>query len=102
MAVLGITLALRRIVMAQCHGHIRHGRGKHDWGALVGMLVGLALLVLDATALAAQSTRPHVLTTVAPLTNIVKNVGGSHIDLHGLIPGGTDSHTFEPVPSDIR
>jgi ABC-type Zn uptake system ZnuABC Zn-binding protein ZnuA len=88
--------------MAQCHGHIRHGRGKRDWGALVGMLIGLALIVLDATALAAQSTRPNVLTTVAPLTNIVKNVGGPHIDLHGLIPGGTDSHTFEPVPSDIR
>jgi ABC-type Zn uptake system ZnuABC Zn-binding protein ZnuA len=43
-----------------------------------------------------------VLTTVAPLTNIVKNVGGPYIDLRGLIPSGTDSHTFEPAPSDIR
>jgi ABC-type Zn uptake system ZnuABC Zn-binding protein ZnuA len=36
------------------------------------------------------------------LTNVVKNVGGPYIDLHGLIPGGTDSHTFEPTPSDVR
>jgi ABC-type Zn uptake system ZnuABC Zn-binding protein ZnuA len=51
---------------------------------------------------AAPARRPSVLTTVAPLTNIAKNVGGSHIALEGLIPGGTDSHTFEPRPSDIR
>jgi len=57
---------------------------------------------MGATAPAAQSKRPKVLTTVAPLTNIVKNVRGSYIDLHGLIPGGTDSHTFEPTPSDIQ
>ncbi len=49
-----------------------------------------------------QGKRPNVLTTVAPLTNIVKNVGGGSIELHGLIPGGMDSHTFEPAPSDIR
>src|SRR5258708_2915307 len=41
-----------------------------------------------------------VVTTVAPVTNIVHNVGGSRIDLRGIIPEGTDSHTFEPVPSD--
>jgi ABC-type Zn uptake system ZnuABC Zn-binding protein ZnuA len=39
---------------------------------------------------------------VAPLTNIVKNVGAPYIELHGLVPGGTDSHTFEPAPSDVR
>jgi len=43
-----------------------------------------------------------VLTTVAPITNIVRNVAGSNVDLHGLIPEGTDSHTFEPVPGDVR
>jgi ABC-type Zn uptake system ZnuABC Zn-binding protein ZnuA len=43
-----------------------------------------------------------VLTTVAPITNIVRNVAGSNVELHGLIPEGSDSHTFEPVPSDVR
>jgi ABC-type Zn uptake system ZnuABC Zn-binding protein ZnuA len=43
-----------------------------------------------------------VLTTVSPLTSIVHNVGGSLIDLRGLIPEGTDSHTFEAAPSDVR
>jgi ABC-type Zn uptake system ZnuABC Zn-binding protein ZnuA len=30
----------------------------------------------------------------------VQNVGGTRIDLQGIIPPGVDSHTFEPAPSD--
>lgn len=44
----------------------------------------------------------NVVTTVAPLTNIVRNIGGDRIELHGIIPDGTDSHTFEPAPSDAQ
>jgi len=44
--------------------------------------------------------RLKVATTVAPLTNIVLNVGGTCIRIHGLIPAGVDSHTYEPRPSD--
>jgi zinc/manganese transport system substrate-binding protein/manganese/iron transport system substrate-binding protein len=50
----------------------------------------------------AQERRLSVLTTVAPLTNIAKNVGGPSIALHGLIPDGTDSHTFEPTPAGAK
>jgi ABC-type Zn uptake system ZnuABC Zn-binding protein ZnuA len=62
----------------------------------------VSLLLGNAAQGAAQDRRPNVLTTVAPLTNIVKNVAGPYIDLHGLIPGGMDSHTFEPAPSDVK
>ena len=41
----------------------------------------------------------YVVTTVAPLTNLVFNIGGTRITVHGLIPEGADSHTFEPRPS---
>jgi len=42
----------------------------------------------------------NVLTSVAPITDIVKNIGGERINLVGLVPEGVNSHTFEPVPSD--
>jgi ABC-type Zn uptake system ZnuABC Zn-binding protein ZnuA len=42
----------------------------------------------------------NVVTTVAPISSIVRNVGGNRINLHGIIPDGSDSHTFEPAPSD--
>jgi manganese/iron transport system substrate-binding protein len=44
----------------------------------------------------------NVVTTVAPISSIVRNVGGTRVNLHGIIPDGTDSHTFEPAPSDAK
>ncbi len=44
--------------------------------------------------------RLNVATTVAPISSIVRNVGGTRINLRGIVPDGSDSHTFEPAPSD--
>jgi ABC-type Zn uptake system ZnuABC Zn-binding protein ZnuA len=44
----------------------------------------------------------NVATTVAPISSIVRNIGGTRINLRGIIPDGTDSHTFEPAPSDAQ
>ncbi len=43
--------------------------------------------------------RLKVVTTVSPITNIVENIGGSRIQLEGVVPEGVNSHTFEPNPS---
>jgi ABC-type Zn uptake system ZnuABC Zn-binding protein ZnuA len=43
-----------------------------------------------------------VVTTVAPLTDIAKNVAGNAADVEGIIPEGVDSHTFEPTPGSAR
>jgi manganese/iron transport system substrate-binding protein len=43
-----------------------------------------------------------VVTTVAPLTSIVLQIGGNRIYINGVVPDGVDSHTFEPAPSDAR
>ncbi len=39
-----------------------------------------------------------VATTVAPITSIAANVGGDRVDIEGIVPEGTNSHTFEPAP----
>jgi ABC-type Zn uptake system ZnuABC Zn-binding protein ZnuA len=44
--------------------------------------------------------RLSVATTVSPITNIVENVAGAHVSIVGIVPEGTNSHTFEPAPSD--
>lgn len=77
-----------------------HGMARYI--GLAVLSIALSLLVALTYVDADQRQRLKILTTVAPLTNIVKNVGGPFIDVHGLIPGGTDSHTFEPTPSDVR
>ena len=40
-----------------------------------------------------------VATTVAPITSIVANIGGDRVQITGIVPEGTNSHTFEPEPS---
>jgi ABC-type Zn uptake system ZnuABC Zn-binding protein ZnuA len=42
-----------------------------------------------------------IATTVAPITSIVANIaGGTGSVVTGVVPEGTNSHTFEPKPSD--
>ena len=40
-----------------------------------------------------------IATTVAPITSIVSNIVGDRADVRGIVPEGTNSHTFEPQPS---
>jgi len=45
----------------------------------------------------------NIATTVAPITSIVANIaGGTNTVILGIVPEGTNSHTFEPKPSDAR
>ena len=77
---------------------------------LVGILGALCALALGAcgsdsdggatrAAGAAASGRLQLATTVAPITSIVSQVVGEHADITGIVPEGTNSHTFEPAPS---
>ena len=43
-----------------------------------------------------------MVSTVSPITNIIYNIGGDRINLTGIIPEGSDSHTFAPAPSDAK
>ena len=51
---------------------------------------------------AAEGGRLQVVTTVSPITNIVQNIGGDRIDVTGIVPEGTNSHTFAPAPADAQ
>src|SRR3954449_7851045 len=48
---------------------------------------------------AGDDGRLQVGTTVAPITSIVANIGGDRVKITGIVPEGTNSHTFEPKPS---
>ncbi len=62
----------------------------------------------DTTAPASSGTgdpdpdqRPTlvIVTTVAPVTSIVSAVVGDRAEVTGIVPEGTNSHTYEPRPS---
>ena len=70
----------------------------------VGLMMGLGALIsaCGGRGQAAEDHRLNVVTTVSPITNIVYNIGGERINLSGIVPEGTNSHTFEPAPSDAQ
>ncbi|MCU1691284.1 MAG: putative metal transporter metal-binding protein, partial [Frankiales bacterium] len=56
----------------------------------------------DGPTTAGSSGRMVVAATVAPITSIVANIGGDRIALSGIVPEGTNSHTFEPPPQIVK
>ncbi|MBM7588357.1 zinc transport system substrate-binding protein [Bacillus pakistanensis] len=42
-----------------------------------------------------------VYTTVYPLEDFAKKIGGDHVDVHSIYPPGADEHTFEPSQKDM-
>ena len=66
----------------------------------------LPVLALGLAACAGGSVGPStgagerllVATTVSPITSIAAAVSGGLADVEGIVPEGTNSHTFEPEP----
>ena len=46
----------------------------------------------------AADNRPLIATTVAPITSIAASIAGDRARIEGIVPEGTNSHTFEPSP----
>ena len=71
--------------------------------AAAGALGAVALVVAGCggggSAETADDDRLAIATTVAPITSIVSNIGGDRVRVTGIVPEGTNSHTFEPEPS---
>jgi ABC-type Zn uptake system ZnuABC Zn-binding protein ZnuA len=69
-----------------------------QWRVFLLTMLVLTSAGLPYVALAAL----HVATTVAPLTDMVQQVGGEILHVHGLVPEGVNSHTFQPAPGDMQ
>ena len=70
------------------------------------MLLGVALAAgacaTGAGSAADDPAKLNVVATVSPLTSIVSSVAGGLAEVRGIVPEGTNSHTFEPPPSAAR
>lgn len=58
-----------------------------------------ALSRCNSVSAVEPGTKVTIATTVAPITSIVANVAGGLANITGIVPEGTNSHTFEPSPS---
>ena len=83
----------------------RPGRGWTRAARALAATLAIAALTAIAAGCAgddaadANDGKLKVATTVAPITSIAANIGGDRVDITGIVPEGTNSHTFEPKPS---
>jgi ABC-type Zn uptake system ZnuABC Zn-binding protein ZnuA len=72
----------------------------------LGLLSLAALVVACGPGAGASPTTGqgvvHVVATTTVLADLVRNVGGNHVDVQSLVPLGGEAHTFDPKPSDAR
>lgn len=78
---------------------------KHLWLLIMLLIAVLWLAGCSGTEEKAKSAsgegKIKVYTTVYPAYDFTKNVGGDKIEVHNLLPPGTDAHQWEPRPEDM-
>lgn len=62
------------------------------------LLLGACSSNTENSSTDAADNRPLIATTVAPITSIAASIAGDRARIEGIVPEGTNSHTFEPSP----
>jgi zinc transport system substrate-binding protein len=71
------------------------------------LVVSLVLVVAGFAGCAApvadesSPKKIQIVTTLFPLYDFAKNIGGDKVDVTLLLPPGVEAHSYEPKPSDI-
>ncbi|MFT4303982.1 MAG: metal ABC transporter solute-binding protein, Zn/Mn family [Candidatus Woesearchaeota archaeon] len=73
---------------------------------IISVLVSTILFSLMACSTGSKEYETEdkivIVTTLYPLYEFAKQVGGENVETTLLLPPGAEAHTFEPKPSDIR
>ncbi len=67
--------------------------------AVIG--IGMFALINQSQNQKTKSSKLKVVTTIFPLYEMAKNIGGENAEVSSILPPGVEAHAFEPKPSDI-
>lgn len=68
---------------------------------ILAFLAGLSACSAAQLPSENESQKLRVVATTTIVGDVAANIGGDAIDLHVLLPIGTDPHGFDPTPQDI-
>jgi len=68
---------------------------------IITIVIAILLFWISQEKTKPSSNRLDVVTTLFPLYDFAKNIGGRYANVTLLLPPGVEAHTFEPKPSDI-
>jgi ABC-type Zn uptake system ZnuABC Zn-binding protein ZnuA len=94
-------LAITGLFLTACGGDgTSSSGGSNNDGGIDRAAVALEQCLAGAPV---EGRELRIVTTVAPVTSLVAGVvGDSGADIQGVVPEGTNSHTFEPPPSAAK
>ena len=65
------------------------------------MLVSVTLTACNRTVEKVDGAKLQLITTLFPLYDFARVIGGSRVQVHLLLPPGVEPHGFDPRPEDI-
>ena len=68
----------------------------------LGLAFSFGLLAACAGADDDDPEKLNLVTSVSPITSLAENIGGTKVEIFGLVPEGSNSHTYDPPVSDVR
>lgn len=74
------------------------------------VVLTLALVVLSACGaedtktsdMTAEAEKLEIVTSFTIIKDITEEIAGDKVEIHNLVPTGTDPHEYEPLPKDVR
>lgn len=65
------------------------------------LILSLAIVLLGCKNEKQTNGKLNVVTTTSMITDLVKNIGGEHINLQGLMGSGVDPHLYKASEGDV-
>lgn len=71
------------------------------------ILLGMMIVLLGACGgkgenASGSEDKLKVVTSFTIIADMAKEIGGDDVEIHNLVPTGTDPHEYEPLPEDIK
>lgn len=79
-----------------------YGGRRRVLGAMLGGIMGLCMPLAHAAQAPAPTKPVKVVATFSILGDMVKEIGGEHVELTTIVGPNGDAHTFEPTPADVK
>src|SRR5690625_4959391 len=72
--------------------------------SLAGAALTVAVLAgcADTPKTPEEAGEVRVVTTFSLLGDLAREIGGEHVQVHSMVPLGTDPHEYQPLPADIQ
>ncbi len=76
-------------------------RKHHFLGILLFFLLCFTFSGCSGKVAPEKNDKLQIVTSIFPIADIIKNVGGNEVDVKQLVQPGQSPHTYEPLPKDM-